>query len=290
LLKRLGKRILRRLGYEVRRVGSLRAEPPPWIEVTSDFRHTERMANRAYRPPHVRYERMPRGGDVRAKYLLYFLDLRDLRVLELGPRDGHQSVMLEKLGAVEVVALEGRPENLEHCLRTKERYALDRTTFHLADVEALAEGRLAPPFEGTFDLVYCTGLLYHLQKPAHVLEWCSRQAPALFLQTHYVEEAAADRYRRPGFHETTYRHGGHEYRAKAFEEEAGNPRAGLRATSIWLYERDLLAAIERAGFDRVCVLGKDVHASLPHITVLAESSASLDRGGPACAASRSGRS
>ena len=275
MIKRLGKRILRRLGYEVRRVGSLRAEPPAWIEVTPDFRHTERMANRAYRPPPVRYERMPRGGDVRVKYLLYFLDLRDLRVLELGPRDGHQSIMLEKLGASDVVAVEGRRENLEHCLRTKERYGLDRTTFHLADVEALADGRLAPPFEGTFDLVYCAGLLYHLQQPARVLEWCGRQAPTLFLQTHYVEEAAADRYRHPGFRETSYRDGEHEYRAMAFDEEAGNPRAGLRASSIWLYERDLLAAIERAGFDRVSVLGKDVHASLPHITVLAEKSSPI---------------
>jgi hypothetical protein len=272
VIKRIAKPVLRRLGYEVRRIGSLHASPPPWMEVTADFRHTERMANRAYRPPPVRYERMPRAGDVRVKYLLYFLDLRDLRVLELGPRDGHQSIMLEKLGAKEVVALEGRRENLEHCLRTKERYALDRTTFHLADVEALAEGQVASPFQGTFDLVYSAGLLYHLQKPAAVLEWCSRQAPTLFLQTHYVEEAAADRYEGPEFHEMTYRHGDHEYRAKAFEEEAGNLRAGLRATSIWLYERDLLTAIERAGFDTVSVLGKDVHASLPHITVLAERS------------------
>jgi predicted nicotinamide N-methyase len=228
------------------------------------------MANRAYRPPYVRYEQTPRGGDARARYLLYFLDLRDLRVLELGPRDGHQTIMLEKLGAKEVVAVEGRRENLEHCLRTKERYALHRTTFHLADIEALAEERITAPFRGPFDLVFCSGLLYHLQNPARVLEWCRQQGPTLFLQTHYVEEAAAERYRRPEFRETTYRHNEHDYRAKAFEEEAGNLRAGLRPTSIWLYERDLLTALEHAGFESVRVLGKDVHASLPHITVLAE--------------------
>lgn len=256
----------------MRRAGSLRADPPAWVHVTPDFRHTERMANRTYRPPRVPYERMPRAGDVRAKYLLYFLDLRDLRVLELGPRDGHQSVMLEKLGAREVVALEGRRENLDHCLRTKERYGLDRTSFHLADVEALADGRLAPPFEGTFDLVFCAGLLYHLREPGRVLEWCRRQSPTLFLQTHYVEEGAAGRYRRREFRDMTYRHGAHEYRAKLFEEEAGNPRTGLAPTSVWLYERDLLALVERAGFEHVSVLGKDVHASLPHITVLAQSS------------------
>jgi 2-polyprenyl-3-methyl-5-hydroxy-6-metoxy-1,4-benzoquinol methylase len=277
-IKRLAKRILHRLGYEVRRVGSLETDPPPWMHLTRDFRPSERMANRTYRPLRVERERMPYFGDARVKYLLYFMDFRDLRVLELGPREGHHSIMLEKMGAREVVALEGRRENLELCMRTKERYRLDRTSFHLADVEALAEGRLRPPFEGTFDLVFCAGLLYHLREPARVLEWCRRQAPTLFLQTHYIEEAASTRYSRSSFQDATYSHGGHEYRAKIFEEEPGNPRTGLRQTSVWLHERDLLALIKLAGFEHVSVLGKDVHWTLPHITILAESSSADSRG------------
>ena len=107
---------------------------------------------------------------------------------------------------------------------------------------------------------------------------CRQRAPTLFLQTHYIEEAASTRYLRSSFQDATYRHGGHEYRAKIFQEEPGNPRTGLAPTSVWLHERDLLALIKLAGFEHVSVLGKDVHSTLPHITILAESSSADSRG------------
>jgi SAM-dependent methyltransferase len=217
---------------------------------------------------------MPRGGDDRVKYLLYFLDLRDLRVLDLGPRDGHHTIMLEKMGAREIVSVEGRQQNYEECLRVKERFGLEKTTFYLGDVEELAAGRLAPPFSGTFDLVFCAGLLYHLTNPARALEWCRQQADELFLQTHYVEQAALDRYWPPHFADGVFTHRGDEYRVKFFREKPDNVRSGLRDQSVWLYESDLLALLRLAGFDSVSVLGKDVHAGLPHITILAEA----DRG------------
>lgn len=269
--KRFLQRSLRTLGYDVRRVGTLTETTPAWIPSTDAFPYTERMANRSYRPPRRPYELTQRDGDRRLRYLLYFLDLRGLRVLELGPRIGHHSVMLEKLGVRETVSIEGQRQNFEECLRTKARYGLDRTTFYLADIEELAAGNREPPFEGGFDLVFCAGLLYHLPEPAPALEWFRQQAGTLFLQTHYVEQAALDRYWPEQFSESTYRHRGHEYRVKIFREERGNPRSGLSAISLWAYEEDLLAMIERAGFAHVSVLGKDVHGGLPHITVLAES-------------------
>jgi 2-polyprenyl-3-methyl-5-hydroxy-6-metoxy-1,4-benzoquinol methylase len=267
--KRLVKRLLRALGYEVRRVGALEQTAPSWLPVTAEFRHTERMANRSYRPPHLGGHPMPRGGDERVKYLLYFMDFRGLRVLELGPRDGHHSIMLEKMGAREIVAIEARRENVAECLRTKDRYRLERTTFHRDDVEELAAGRVEAPFRGSFDVVFCTGLLYHLTDPGQVLEWCRQQADELFVQTHYVEEAARARYWPSHFRDDVYRHRDHEYLVKRFREEPGNMRSGLSEWSTWLYEGDLVALVRRAGFERVSVLGKDVHAGLPHITILA---------------------
>ena len=270
--KGLFKRGLRALGYDVRRVGTLQHTPPSWVVWTGDYRHTERMANRVYRPPELSGHPMPAGDDVRVKYLLYFMDFRGLRVLELGPRDGHITIMLEKMGAREIVSIEGRRENLEECLRAKDRYGLETTTFYLGDIEELAAGTVEPSFTGTFDLVFCIGLLYHLSNPGPVLEWCRAQARQLFLQTHYVEEAALERYRAPDFRDDVYSYREQDYRAKLFHEEPGNVRSGLREWSVWLYEPDLLALIGRAGFGRVSVLGKDVHAGLPHITILAEAS------------------
>jgi hypothetical protein len=270
--KGLLKRGLRALGYEVRRVGALEQSTPSWLRATGDFRPTERMANRVYRPPQLGGHPMPPGGDERVKYLLYFMDFRGLRVLELGPRDGHHSVMLEKMGAREIVSIEGRRENFEDCLRTKERYGLEQTTFYLGDIEELAAGTVEPPFAGTFDVVFCTGLLYHLTEPGRALDWCRRQAAELFLQTHYVEEAALERYWASDFRDGVYGHHQRDYRVKLFREEPDNIRSGLSEWSVWLYERDLLAVIRGAGFERVSVLGKDVHAGLPHITILAAAS------------------
>jgi predicted RNA methylase len=268
--KRVVGRVLRALGYEVRRAGALEPPVPSWIPVTRDFRHTVRMANRAYRPPQLDGQPMPRGGDERLKYLLYFQDFRGLRILELGPRDGHHTIMLEKMGAREIVSIEGRSENVEVCLRAKERYGLDNTTFYLADIEALAAGKLDAPFEGRFDIVFCTGLLYHLTDPGRTLDWCRRQADELFLQTHYVEEAAPKRYWPEHFRDGVYRHREHDYRVKRFREDLGNVRSGLNEWSVWLYERDLLTLIRRAGFERASLLGKDIHAGLPHVTIWAQ--------------------
>jgi predicted RNA methylase len=273
-LARLPKRVvgsaLRALGYEVRRAGALEPPVPSWIPVTGDFQHTVRMANLAYRPPQLDGQPMPRGGDERLKYLLYFQDFRGLRVLELGPRDGHHTIMLEKMGAREIVSIEGRSENVEACLRAKERYGLDNTTFYLADIEALAAGKLDAPFQGRFDIVFCTGLLYHLTDPGRTLDWCRRQADELFLQTHYVEEAAPKRYWPEHFRDGVYRHREHDYRVKRFREDLGNVRSGLNEWSVWLNERDLITLIRRAGFERTSVLGKDVQAGLPHITIWAQ--------------------
>lgn len=253
---------------------------PSWIAVADDWEADTRMANRSYRPPRLSYERWGWSDDQRLKYLLYFMDFRDLRVLELGPRRGHHSIMLEKLGVRETVSVEGRPENYERCLRTKERYGLDKTQFYLADIEALAAGEKAP-FHGPFDLVFCAGLLYHLAEPGRALEWFRTQAPSLFLQTQYVEEAAPESYPKPVFRAGMYPHNGREYPTLILRENEQNPRGGLAGYSTWLYERDLIFLIEEAGFGRVHVLGKDLGGApfvarprrTPHISILAEAEA-----------------
>ena len=130
------------------------SEPPedevirgPWMY------HVLQMANRYYRPPTLRYHRSKFGEDKRIKYIAYFLDLRGLRTLEIGPLEGHHSVLLEKMGVQENVAIESRDENLRKCRRIKEKYGLDCTTFLQQDLEWLYSGQEKPQFDGPFDLV-----------------------------------------------------------------------------------------------------------------------------------------
>jgi hypothetical protein len=260
------KGVLRRFAVRSGLVtGSYADLAPSWIPTTAEWVGVEQMANRNWRPDRLAYALPRQGPDERLKYLLYFLDVRGKRVLELGPRAGHHTFFLDKMGAREIVGVEGRPTNVEVCNETKERYGLP-ARFVCQDLERLASGEVQPDFEGGFELVFNLGLLYHLSDPYTLLAWSRAQAPELFLGTHYVERRALRHYRPPVWTDITYR--GRE--AKAFSERGPeDERGGLSARSTWLYEDHLLDLLRETGYRRVDVLGKDVQAGHPHLTVLA---------------------
>jgi SAM-dependent methyltransferase len=263
MLKKAIKWTLAQWGYELKRA-------TPWRPTTEgEWISAEQMANRAYRPSPLGYASPTLGDDTRFRYLLYFLDVRGQRVLELGPRRGHHTVMLDKLGAREIVGVEGRPANIAICEETKERYQLTSATYVCQNIERLAEGE-SPLFEPDFDLVFCLGLLYHLPDPAIAVRWMRSQAPVLFLGTHYVEPSARGHYKPPAFEGGSFTHNGRSYPAKLFQEWGEtDPNGGLSSYSTWLYEPDLIELVREAGYSRVDVLGKDVQAGHPHLTILA---------------------
>ena len=275
-MKRILMRLARAAGLEVRRVGTGR--PLPWIPDVELIEHRSvgegwrtgalHLANRHHRPERFGLYRGP--GDRRLHYVVWFLDVRGLRVLELGPLEGFHSVVLDKLGIRSAVAVEGRRRNLEKCLHVKELYRLDRTEYVLHDIEALARGDEQPSFTGPFDLVLALGVLYHLRDPAQGLRWTAGQAPTLFLGTHYVERADERWYPQRLFSECELDSGGARYFGKRFVEKRGSSAAGLSADSVWLDEESLLRALRDAGYTTISVLGKDVLADFPHITILAE--------------------
>jgi 2-polyprenyl-3-methyl-5-hydroxy-6-metoxy-1,4-benzoquinol methylase len=145
-------------------------------------------------PDILRYHRTIYGDDERLKYIIYFLDVRDQRVLEIGPLEGHHSVILEKMGVRENLAIESRADNLRKCQRIKEKYHLDHTQFLQYNLEDLYRREVIPSFSGPFDLVFCQGVLYHLPDPGRGLEWMRSQASTLFLGTYYCEGNPEARY------------------------------------------------------------------------------------------------
>jgi methyltransferase family protein len=269
-MKVFAKRLLRSLGYEIHKISrdpsTANTLPPedeiirgPWL---SDVLQ---MANRSYKPKILRYYRGKFGDDQRIKYLANFLDLRGLRTLEIGPLEGYHSVLLEKMGVKENVAIESRNENLKKCRRIKEKYGLDHTIFLLHDVARLYNGEEQAQFDGPFDLVFCLGVLYHVPEPAKALTWFRSQAKRLFLGTHYAN--AEDRR----LDSLVYTHNGKNYRVKEFHESGlSDPLSGMSPISLWPYEKDLLAMIEDVGYSKISVLGKDLQNGHPHITIIAE--------------------
>ena len=84
-------------------------------------------------------------------------------VLDLGCGLGHYSQILHKYG-FDVLAVDGRPENVAEA-----RHRYPHLKFEIADAEDPKLGDL-----GKFDLVFCFGLLYHLENPLRVIRNIAR--------------------------------------------------------------------------------------------------------------------
>jgi hypothetical protein len=273
-VKALLRKVLWKLGYELRRRGPELLQPDtdrpdastlrdevlggPWVE------NVLQVSNKYYCPPALRFHYTRFGEDTRLKYITDFLDFRDQRILEIGPLEGHHSILLEKMGVRENIAVEARLDNLQKCVRIKEKYHLDRTRFVQGDLERLCSGEETASFSGPFDLVFCLGVLYHLPDPGRGLEWMRSQSGMLFLGTHY-------RDRLPAPDDVAYSYRGKSYRAREYQEHGvGDPISGMSSISLWLYEDDLLRLIRDVGYSRVSVLGKDIQNGMSHIMLLAE--------------------
>lgn len=283
LVKKAVGRLAHRLGYEIRNISGMPEDrAPAWMDVGGPLPEDDtipgpwvsnvlEMVTHAHRPPRLAYHRRSFGEDPRIKYAAFFLDLRGLRTLELGPFEGYWTVLLEKMGVRENVAIELRPENLAKCRRIKELYGLDRSTFVAQNIEHLYDGMEPPGFQGPFDLVFCCGLLYHLPDPARALRWMRTQAPRLFLGTHYVEPAESRRYLPANFRPAESRDGSTTYHGMEYREGGlTDPISGASPASFWPREADLVAMVRNAGYSRVEVLGKDLLNRMPHITLIAE--------------------
>jgi hypothetical protein len=260
----IGSRLL------TRALGKLRARAAPdeeWlVRGTDDSVPPYQLINRRYSPDALCYRLGQHGEDKRLKYVAAYLDLRGLAVLELGPAYGHHTVLLDKLGATRIVCVESRAENVAACEATKARYGLDSTTIVQQDLEQLCRGDVAAAYEPGFDLVFNAGLLYHLSDPVPALQWCRAQAPQLFLATHYYETDAPAYYPAGAFTALRYR----ESDAMSYREGGVvDPLSGMEPTSVWMTEAALVEALQKAGYGRVSVLGRDVHNGFPHLTILA---------------------
>lgn len=171
----------------------------------------------------------------------------EMRVLDLGALEGQYAIEFALHGA-EVVAIEGREANVEKAQLACDALKLDRLELRQEDVRGLGRQR-----HGTFDVVLCVGLLYHLDG-ADVFAFLDQLADVcrtlLILDTHVALRGR-----------DSYAHDGREYRGLRFVEHS--PRASQvqrdrslwasldNAESFWLTRASLVNALARAGFTSV---------------------------------------
>jgi len=102
-----------------------------------------------------------------------------VRVADLGCLEGGYAVEFARQG-FDVTGIEARQENIDKCNYAADRLSLPNLKFAQDDVKNLAK-------YGEFDVIFCGGLLYHLDKPVEFINLLGRLTKKLlFLNTHYA--------------------------------------------------------------------------------------------------------
>lgn len=177
-------------------------------------------------------------------------DLAGKTALDVGCLEGGLSFELRRAGLT-VLGVEGRAENYERCLLVRQYYgALGGLEFAHSDVREFRPAR-------TFDVVVCSGLLYHLDDPAAYIGELGRlTSPGgmLYLDTHVAPEDArlpASEYRAwlSGFKTGTA--GGLPIRYREYREDISLPESSIGNTcSVWMDLDSHLELLFAAGFAR----------------------------------------
>jgi hypothetical protein len=179
-------------------------------------------------------------------------DFHRLRIVELGPADGYNTAGLEFAGARNVTAIEGNVDAFLRCLILKNYLGL-QAEFILGDFVEYFEEEKAQA-----DLVYASGMLYHLQNPLKFLYNVSKLAPHLYLWTHFYEAAEASRIEneKQSFasreqRQATVGNATATYYRRDYNIDhvsAAGYIGGLHQFANWISRNDLFAALEAYGY------------------------------------------
>lgn len=174
-------------------------------------------------------------------------------ILELGSLEGGHSLSLARYPDVEkVIAVDGRAANIEKSRLVNTLLGTSKVEF----VEANLEDVDLSTF-GTFDAVYCVGLLYHLPKPWELIAQCARVSPNLFIWTQHAGDKETEVVN--GF-------GGRWFRESGLQD----PLSGLSKNSFWPTLDSLKKMLRENGFKTINIIedNRD-HPHGPAVTLTA---------------------
>jgi SAM-dependent methyltransferase len=143
--------------------------------------HNIRLDDGTFTKPDVGYSMDAHPLFVSARRVLETVfpgDKRNFRLADLGCLEGGYAVEFARMG-FQVLGVEVRDANIEAC-----KYVQSRT--NLPNLSFVKDNALNIATHGTFDAIFCCGLLYHLDKPKQFLETLSTVTRKLvILQTHF---------------------------------------------------------------------------------------------------------
>lgn len=177
----------------------------------------------------------------------------DMRVLELGPLEGGHTYQLEKMGVGDIVAVEANVQAFLKCLIVKNIAELKNSRFLLGDfVEYLKHD------SGRFDLIFCCGVLYHMEDPLRLIALMAERTDRIYVWTHYHSDAVRQRVVRP----LEVERDGQRYIYHQLEySDAGTDRfwGGNKAVASFLSRDDVFRAFRQYGFGEHVLHSEELH-------------------------------
>lgn len=189
---------------------------------------------------------------------LYPQGFGDLRIADLACLEGGYAVEFARMGFGEALGIEIRPANFANCMFVKERVNLPNLRFVNDDVWNLAE-------YGVFDVIFCGGILYHLETPKRYLELMAKVVrKAVLINTTFSTMVPISEFNLSDMDENEGLPG--RWFAEPPEGEENKLAGWGNSRSFWIQREFLIQAIRDAGFPMVFeqydLLGDDLAASM----------------------------
>jgi SAM-dependent methyltransferase len=181
--------------------------------------------------------------------------IKGKRILDVACLEGGFAAAFARLGAIEVVGVESRDLNIRRCLLVKRYLKLANLTFIQGDVKDVTRDWL-----GEFDIVFASGILYHLDDPySFLMNISSLTRDFLLLDTHI---ALRDSWKHGCSKKISKRtFGGNSYLGRvATEYPPDLPRgeveqllwsAWSNPMSFWVTEESLVTILRDVGFKHI---------------------------------------
>ena len=199
------------------------------------------------------YTRRPPTVDHRLKRLVQIAHdtikkpISDCRVLDLACLEGHYSIEFALHGA-ETIGIEGRAVSVAKCNFVKNDLGLTHATFYQDDIRNLSVEKY-----GYFDIVICSGILYHLKAEDAVrfLQSIAEVCNGVLLIDTFI--ALSSQITETVAGEILH---GHHYFEHSKDDDEGTKQSRLwasldNATSFWMTEPTLMNLLSKFGFTSV---------------------------------------
>jgi len=167
------------------------------------------------------------------------VDFKGKTVLELGPFEGHDTVMLMDQKPRKVIGIEARPLNYAKISVMRSLYNWPNYELILGDMHLFPQLIKEKP-----DIIFCSGVFYHSDKPWWLLESCMQHSDTIVLCGHISSEHSCPnrQFREVALESGTY----------SFEiyPECGwdDGLSGVTNESLWFKEKDLVHFFDYHGF------------------------------------------